>query len=161
MKPSFLNLFMKKLTRARVVPTISASISWLIFAITGSGLPSLPKFASSRSTLGTFLARIEQLIDQVLFDADRPRQKVRHEHLGKSLFLTNEANNADFSSRTIAESAIVTTVAMRLGCPARRPSPKKSSGPRIATTASLPCSDATVTLTFPLLIRTRHPQVAL
>jgi hypothetical protein len=27
MKPSFLNLFMKKLTRDRVVPTISASIS--------------------------------------------------------------------------------------------------------------------------------------
>ena len=41
MKPSFLNLFMKKLTRDRVVPIISASVSWLIFAITGSGVPSL------------------------------------------------------------------------------------------------------------------------
>ena len=29
MKPSFLNLFMKKFTRPRVVPTISASVSWL------------------------------------------------------------------------------------------------------------------------------------
>jgi hypothetical protein len=28
---------MKKLTRERVVPIISASVSWLIFAITGSG----------------------------------------------------------------------------------------------------------------------------
>jgi len=27
MKPNFLNLFMKKLTRDRVVPTISASVS--------------------------------------------------------------------------------------------------------------------------------------
>jgi hypothetical protein len=49
MKPSFLNLFMKKLTRDRVVPIISASVSWLIFAITGSGVPSLPKFANSSS----------------------------------------------------------------------------------------------------------------
>jgi len=34
MKPSFLNLFMKKFTRERVVPTISASISWEIFGNT-------------------------------------------------------------------------------------------------------------------------------
>jgi hypothetical protein len=36
---------MKKLTRD---PIISASASWLIFAIIGSGLSSLPKFANSR-----------------------------------------------------------------------------------------------------------------
>ena len=36
MKPSFLNLFMKKFTRGRVLPIISASFSWLIFPITGS-----------------------------------------------------------------------------------------------------------------------------
>jgi hypothetical protein len=41
MKPSFLNLFMKKLTRDLVVPIISARVSWLTLAITGSGLPSL------------------------------------------------------------------------------------------------------------------------
>ncbi|MGO9234441.1 MAG: hypothetical protein ACLP4V_10350 [Methylocella sp.] len=29
---------MKKLTRDRVVPIISASVSWLIFAIIGSGM---------------------------------------------------------------------------------------------------------------------------
>src|SRR3984885_16305843 len=40
MKPSFLNLFMKKLTRGRVVPITSARVSWLIFAMIGSGLPS-------------------------------------------------------------------------------------------------------------------------
>ena len=40
MKPSFLNLFMKMLTRGRVVPIISASIAWLIFAVMGSGVPS-------------------------------------------------------------------------------------------------------------------------
>jgi hypothetical protein len=44
-----LNLFVKKLTRDRRVPIISASVSWLIFAMIGSGLPYLPKFANSRS----------------------------------------------------------------------------------------------------------------
>jgi hypothetical protein len=39
-KPSFRYRFMKKLTRERVVPTISASDSWLILGITVSGLPS-------------------------------------------------------------------------------------------------------------------------
>src|SRR5271166_456465 len=48
MKPNLRNLFMKKLTRGRVVPIISASVSWLIFVVIGSGRPSLPKFASSR-----------------------------------------------------------------------------------------------------------------
>ena len=42
------NLFIKKLTRERVVPIISARVSWLILAISGSGFPSLPKFANSR-----------------------------------------------------------------------------------------------------------------
>src|SRR5205823_12478428 len=48
MKPNLRNLFMKKLTRDRVVPIISASVSWLKFPTIGSGLPSLPKFASRR-----------------------------------------------------------------------------------------------------------------
>ena len=36
MNPNLRNLFMKPLTRDLVVPIISASVSWLIFA-TGSG----------------------------------------------------------------------------------------------------------------------------
>jgi hypothetical protein len=39
MKPNLRNLFMKKLTRERVVPILSAIVSWRSFAITGSGLP--------------------------------------------------------------------------------------------------------------------------
>jgi len=42
MKPNFLNLFMKKFTRERVVPTISASISCDILGSTFWGLSSLP-----------------------------------------------------------------------------------------------------------------------
>ncbi len=42
---------MKKLTRERVVPTISASVSWLSLGITVcGGLASLPNRASSNST---------------------------------------------------------------------------------------------------------------
>jgi len=40
MKPNFLNRFMKKLTRGRVVPTLSAKLSWLIVAIRVSGAES-------------------------------------------------------------------------------------------------------------------------
>jgi hypothetical protein len=43
MKPSFLNLLMKKLTRDRVVPTISASIS---SDASGSILPSMKQQGS-------------------------------------------------------------------------------------------------------------------
>ena len=50
MKPSLLNLFMNTLTRERVVPIISARVSWLNFAMTGSVFPSLPKLAISNRT---------------------------------------------------------------------------------------------------------------
>src|SRR5256886_13125849 len=50
---------------------------------------------------------------------------------------------AAFSSRMISHSIIVVTVAMRSDCAAKHPSPKKSPVPRIATTASLPCSETT------------------
>src|SRR5437867_11263314 len=45
--------------------------------------------------------------------------------------------------------AIVVAVPMRTSCPARHPSPKKSAGPRIATTASLPTSLTTDSFTPP------------
>ena len=38
----------EKLTRDRVVPTISARVSWLIFGTTVWGTPALPKWASRR-----------------------------------------------------------------------------------------------------------------
>jgi hypothetical protein len=40
----------EKLTRDRVVPTISARVSWLIFGITVPGTPSFPKLASNSRT---------------------------------------------------------------------------------------------------------------
>ena len=41
---------MKKLILGRVVPTMPAKVSWLIFGMTVWGVPFFPKFASSRST---------------------------------------------------------------------------------------------------------------
>jgi len=48
MKPSFLNLFMKKLTRERVVPIISASVSCETLGSKPWGLSSLPYRASNK-----------------------------------------------------------------------------------------------------------------
>ena len=150
MKPSLRNLFMKKLTRERVVPIISASVSWLILAMIGSGLPSLPKFASSRSSpRQALLARIEQLVDQILLDPDRARQEMGNEHLGERRLVMDHADDGrllephDLAVRHGRDGRD----APRL--PGKTPSPKNSSAPRIATTASLPCSETTVTLTLP------------
>jgi hypothetical protein len=65
---------MKELTRERVVPTISASISWLILGTTVSGTPCLPKRASKSKDPGESLfARIEKLIYQIFFVTDVPQ----------------------------------------------------------------------------------------
>jgi hypothetical protein len=125
MKPNRRNLFMKKLTRERVVPIISARVSCRIFVRTGSGRPSLPKFASSKKQpRQAFLARIEQLVDQILFDPDISRQDVRKKHLGKRSLVRSTLIMAPFSSRAIEHSVIAATVAMRRFCPAKHPSPK-------------------------------------
>ena len=42
----------------------------------------------------SFLTRIEQLIDQVCFDADGPAQKMRNEHFGECRFLVNHPDNS-------------------------------------------------------------------
>ena len=46
-----LNLFMNKLTPDLVVPIISASVSWADLGYDRLWLPSLPKFAISKSSL--------------------------------------------------------------------------------------------------------------
>ncbi len=72
-EPSLRNLFMNKLARDLVVPIISASVSWLIFAMTGSALTSFPKFAIKRRTLARrFSLELKKLVDQVLLNAGVP-----------------------------------------------------------------------------------------
>ena len=54
-----------------------------------------------------------------------------------------------FSTTSTALGLSADAVAIRRGCPARHPSPKKSPAPRIATTASFPVRDSTESLTLP------------
>src|SRR6267143_2148057 len=54
-----------------------------------------------------------------------------------------------FSMTSTVVGAIVVAVAMQMDWPARHPSPKKSQGPRIATTRSFPVSLTTVSFTPP------------
>jgi CRP-like cAMP-binding protein len=49
-------------------------------------------------------------------------------------------------TRTTSLSLMATAVASRSGWPVRHPSPRNSSAPSIATSASLPCFDATTIL---------------
>jgi hypothetical protein len=46
-EPQLAEFVHEKLTRERVVPIISAGLSWLILAITAAGFPSFPRSASS------------------------------------------------------------------------------------------------------------------
>jgi len=70
MKPSFLNLFMKKLTRERVVPIISASISWETWKhLFWLGFLAVPS-EQQKSPRQSFLAGVKKLIDQILLDSD-------------------------------------------------------------------------------------------
>ena len=69
---------MKKFTRDRVVPTISASVSWEIAGTARAGLSCLPYRASSNScSRQPFLAGVEELVDEVFLDPDVARQHVQ------------------------------------------------------------------------------------
>jgi hypothetical protein len=93
-------MFMNTLTRERVVPIISASVSWLIFPMTGSVLPSLPKFAISRSPRQPLFTWVEELVDQVLLDPRVPSQEEGHKHLREFRLLLEHAHDCRlFESR--------------------------------------------------------------
>ena len=57
----------------------------------------------------------------------------------------------------MTHSSIAVVVAIRSGWPLRHPSPKNWPGSKIPTTASLPCSDRTVSLTLPFERKKPHP----
>jgi len=90
MKPSLRNLFMKWLTRDRVVPIISVNISWLILVRMGSGRPSFPKFASSSKRRASRFCGIEELINQIFLDTCIPQQDMEHEHLRRRRLVTKD-----------------------------------------------------------------------
>ena len=73
MKPSFLNLFMKKFTRERVVPIISASVSCETSGqqAFGAFAPAVAGQEEQRAGQPLF-AGVEQVVHQVGFHADVP-----------------------------------------------------------------------------------------
>jgi len=120
---SFRNLFMQKRTRDRVVPIISASVSWLIFAMMGSGF--LPcQSCQQQSSRQTFLARIEQLIDKVCFDADARHKMAMN--ISENLVPDGLRGHSAFSNRTMTES-VTSRRRYALHLPTRHPSPKNRS----------------------------------
>ena len=85
---------MKKLTRDRVVPIISASVSWLTFGDDRLGPAFLAEIGQEKKRpRQTLLARIEELIDQILFDPDRARQEMGKEHLGENRLVVERADD--------------------------------------------------------------------
>ena len=76
MNPSFLNLFMKKFTRERVAPIISASVSCEIFGSVRCGLACAVARQQQQRPREPLFARVEQLIDEVRFDAHVAREHV-------------------------------------------------------------------------------------
>ena len=85
---------MKKLTRERVVPIISASVSCDSF---GKVLDRHVFLAVARQqqqrARQPLLARIEQLIDEVFLDADVARQHVRDEAIRKIGLVVEKTNH--------------------------------------------------------------------
>ena len=72
MNPRSLNLFMKKLTRDRVVPTISARASGEIFdPLFGPSLIAVARQQQERPRQPLFTG-VEEMIDKIGFDAEVP-----------------------------------------------------------------------------------------
>src|SRR5260370_39914646 len=97
MKPSFLNLFMKKLPRVRVVPIISASVSRDTLGIIFLRLGFLAVASKQqKSPSQPFLAGLKKLIDQIFLDPDVPRKNVRHEAVGERMLRAENAHHLVF-----------------------------------------------------------------
>ena len=109
MNPNFLNLFMKKLTRDRVVPIMSARASWLILGITVSGLPSLPKRASNSNIRASLFSLELKAGHQILFVSDVPTQQIRHD-MSENECSRQTLHKLRLISRIVVEKTIRRTV---------------------------------------------------
>jgi len=96
-----------------------------------------------------FLARIEQLIDQVGFNAAVGVSRYVMKSSENPGSLRRAASIAVFVMAVITQSSSAVVVEIRRGLPFRQLSPKNCPDSRIPTIASLPCSDSTTTLILP------------
>ena len=146
---------MKKLTRDRVVPIISASVSWLSVIGIGGAPPSSPKFASTQQQARQpSFAGIEQLVDQVVFDPAVSGQQIGDEERGKPRLRIEGRKHRRSCYR--GDHAVFHGLARRgASVPRLRDMPRRRTAPppKIPTTASLPCSDSTVIFTLPFWMK--------
>jgi hypothetical protein len=85
---------MKKLTRDRVVPTISARVSCVMFEISDSGSPGLPYSAiNKKNSRQALFAGVEKLINKVGLDSHAAGQKKRHEEVGDGMLLVHHTQH--------------------------------------------------------------------
>jgi hypothetical protein len=82
---------MKVFMRGRVVPTISASVSWLIFVVIGCAAPALPKLASRRSVRASRFSL--ELVGEILLDAAVAGQQMGHEQLAEGGLVMENADH--------------------------------------------------------------------
>jgi len=145
MNPSLRNLFMKKFTRDRVVPTISARNSCESWQ-QALRLSCLLYRASRRGPASRFLAGVGDLIDEVFLDADVARQHVRDEPVRERRLLVEHVDHLGFVEDQHGNRVIAVTVPMRSADPPGSLL-EKVTRPSTATTASLPVSDTTESFT--------------
>ena len=119
----------------------------------GVGRLSLPKFARSKRTRAR---RFSLELNNWSVKSSSTRM-----FRARRCAINNSANAGSswitrimsgLSMRAITQSVMAEAVARRSFCPAKHPSPKKLPSPGTATTASLPCSESTVSFTLPVRI---------
>ena len=97
MKPSLRNRFMKKLTLERVVPTISASVSWLIFGNHQFGFAFLPEIGQQQQhPRQPLFAGVEELVHQILFNSNVAGEQMVQQQLGKGRLVMKQTDHACF-----------------------------------------------------------------
>jgi hypothetical protein len=93
-RPSLRKRFMKKLTRDRVVPTISARVSCVMGGMKGFRFTRLTKFGHQQeNSRQTLFAGVEKLIDKIGLGSHTPGQQEFQEHFGEGMLLVHHADH--------------------------------------------------------------------
>ena len=85
---------MKKFTRERVVPTISARVSWDSLGSVALWRVLLPVARQQQQRPGqALLTRVEELVDEIFLDPDVAGEHVRDEAIGKLRVVVQQADH--------------------------------------------------------------------
>ena len=142
---------MKKLTRDRVVPIISARDSCVICGIIVSGSPGSPNSAINNRIRGKpFFAGVEKLIDEIGLSSHTTGEQKLQEQIGKGVLFVHNANHfrpLDLECSTGGNGR--GRGQSKAAAPAIDSSPMKSPAESSVMVASFPLSDTTVILARP------------